>query len=88
MTFGGEVVEYHRGDLSGCTRCMIHGSMDGWMKDRGISGDWSEWSRTRSIVAPRDTSIDHGGGLLWPVCQIVEARFIIWMVVLYGIGTR
>lgn len=55
---------------------MMDQWMDGAALDRRMAVDWSEWPRTRSVVAPRDTSIDHSGGTLWPASQMVEARFV------------
>jgi len=80
VTFGGEGSRVPlRGFIGMHQMHPMHDSwmMDQWMDgaalDRRMAVDWSEWRRTRSVVAPRDTSIDHS------VCvegQIVEARFV------------
>jgi hypothetical protein len=67
---------------------MMDQWMDGAALDRRMAVDWSEWPRTRSVVAPRDTSIDHSGGMLWPASQIVEARFCVSKCMWYGCTVR
>lgn len=92
VTFGEGSRSTVEGICRGAPDVSLHDSwmvdqwMDGAALDRRMAVDLSEWPRTRSVVAPRDTSIDHSGGMLWPASQMVEARFAYRSV--YGMDVR